>query len=201
MTAVGAVGLPLRRETPGPACRLALDLIWGDGGGAEDDGTEGTGKPRLRSVDSDRGPRGARRVRLLLADDEPSMRLLCRINLDLAGYEVVEAENGSEALEKPHESHFDLVLLDVMMPDLSGHEVAAHLQGDKRTRDLPIVFLSARASPSDLRRGFELGAVDYITKPFDPIALADRVEEVLERIGAGEADAYRREQIEKLGGH
>jgi DNA-binding response OmpR family regulator len=141
-----------------------------------------------------------RRARLLVADDEPSMRLLCRINLDLAGYEVVEAENGSDALHKMREGNFDLVLLDVMMPDLSGHDVAASLIEHELVRDLPIVFLSARTSPSDLRRGFELGALDYITKPFDPIALAMRVDEVLDRIEAGEADAYRLEQIDKLGG-
>jgi two-component system alkaline phosphatase synthesis response regulator PhoP len=126
------------------------------------------------------------------------MRLLCRINLDLAGYEVVEAESGLEAIQKAGDDDFDLALLDVMMPDLSGHEVALRLREDDRTRELPIVFLSARASPSDLRRGFELGAVDYITKPFDPIALSERVEEVLARVDAGEADAYRREQLEKL---
>src|SRR5581483_6213110 len=106
-----------------------------------------------------------RRIRVLLADDEPSMRLLCRINLDLAGFDVVEAENGSEALEKARESSYDLLLLDVMMPDLSGHEVAERLQADPKTQQLPIVFLSARASPADLRHGFELGAYDYITKP------------------------------------
>jgi DNA-binding response OmpR family regulator len=154
---------------------------------------------RLRSVSADGTPNGDRRLKVLLADDEPSMRLLCRINLDLAGFDVVEAENGADALEKVHQASYDLILLDVMMPDLSGHEVAEQLQSDKRTRDLPIVFLSARASHSDLRRGFELGALDYITKPFDPIALAARVEQVLERIEAGEADEYRREQLDKLG--
>jgi DNA-binding response OmpR family regulator len=134
-----------------------------------------------------------------LADDEPSMRLLCRINLDLAGFEIVEAENGVEALAQVRAADFDLLLLDVMMPELGGHEVAEQLRGDVRTRDLPIVFLSARASQADLRLGFELGALDYITKPFDPIVLADRVEQVLARIESGEADAFRREQLERLG--
>ncbi len=127
------------------------------------------------------------------------MRLLCRINLDLAGFEIVEAENGAEALAKVRAADFDLILLDVMMPELGGHEVAEQLQGDESTRDLPIVFLSARASQADLRRGFELGALDYITKPFDPIALAARVGQVLERIEAGQAEAFRREQLDKLG--
>jgi DNA-binding response OmpR family regulator len=144
--------------------------------------------------------RTGRRRRVLLADDEPSMRLLCRINLDLAGYDVVEAETGAAALEEMRDGEFDVVLLDVMMPDVSGHEIAERLQRDARTRGVPIVFLSARASPGDLRRGFELGALDYITKPFDPVALAARIEEVLGRIASGDADDYRRRQLERLGG-
>ena len=172
-------------------------------GGGEDGDADGAApgreQRRLHSVSGDSSPQDGRRIKVLLADDEPSMRLLCRINLDLAGFDVVEAENGSEALEKAREASYDLVLLDVMMPDLSGHEVAERLQADPGTKGLPIVFLSARASPADLRRGFELGAYDYITKPFDPIALAERVERVLERIDAGEADSFRRAQLDKLG--
>jgi cyclic di-GMP phosphodiesterase len=190
---------PRRDAACGAVRRLVL--VGGEGGDSEADGAE-PGAPvqrGLRSVSSGTNPRDERRLKVLLADDEPSMRLLCRINLDLAGFDVVEAENGAEALAKARESRYDLVLLDVMMPDLSGHEVAEALQGDPKTRELPIIFLSARASNADLRRGYQLGALDYITKPFDPIALATRVEQVLERIDAGEADAFRREQLEKLG--
>jgi CheY-like chemotaxis protein len=196
---VGQAVSPRRDAACGTVRRLVL--VGGDGGDTEADDAETEARPErpLRSVSTGASPRRERRLKVLLADDEPSMRLLCRINLDLAGFDVVEAENGTEALAKAHESSYDLVLLDVMMPDLSGHEVAEALQGDPKTRDLPIVFLSARASNTDLRRGYQLGALDYITKPFDPIALATRVEQVLERIDAGEADKFRREQLEKLG--
>jgi CheY-like chemotaxis protein len=199
MRTVGVAVSPRRQAAPAASRRLVL--IGGDGEESDADRPAAGGRQerRLHSVSADGAPRNGRRVRVLLADDEPSMRLLCRINLDLAGIEIVEAENGAEALEKAHQSTYDLVLLDVMMPDLSGHDVAERLREDSRTRDLPIVFLSARASNADLRRGFELGALDYITKPFDPIALSARVEQVLERIEAGEADAYRREQLDKLG--
>jgi CheY-like chemotaxis protein len=197
--AVGQVVAPRREAARGTVRRLVL--IGGDGDDADAERPE-RGAPaerRLRSVSSGADPHREARPKLLLVDDEPSMRLLCRINLDLAGFDVVEAENGAEALEKLGESTYDLVLLDVMMPDLSGHDVAEQLQTDGRTGEAPIVFLSARASNADLRRGYELGALDYITKPFDPIALATRVEQVLQRIESGEADAFRREQLDKLG--
>jgi CheY-like chemotaxis protein len=196
---VGAAA-PTKRH-PASAAVRRLVLIGGESEDSEADPAVRRSRAErpLRSVSTDERPRGERRLKVLLADDEPSMRLLCRINLDLAGFDVVEAENGADALEKVRDASYDLLLLDVMMPDLSGHEVAELLQSDVRTRDLPIVFMSARASPADLRRGFELGALDYITKPFDPIALAARVEQVLDRVEAGQAEAYRREQLDKLG--
>ena len=89
----------------------------------------------------------------------------------------------------------DLVLLDVMMPDIGGHEVLRRLSEDERTRGLPVVFLSARTDRDDLRAAYELGAVDYVTKPFDPIALAARVDEILGRVGRGEIESYRRARL------
>jgi DNA-binding response OmpR family regulator len=140
--------------------------------------------------------RGARRV--LVVDDEPSMRLLCSINLELAGFEVREAADGAEALVQALAGGLDLVLLDVMMPDIGGHEVLRRLSEDERTRGLPVVFLSARTDRDDLRAGYELGAVDYVTKPFDPIALAARVDEILGRVGRGEIESYRRARLAEL---
>ena len=139
---------------------------------------------------------GARRV--LVVDDEPSMRLLCSINLELAGFEVSEAADGAEALVRAKTGGFDLVLLDVMMPDIGGYEVLRQLSEDERTRELPVVFLSARTDRDDLRVGYELGAVDYVTKPFDPIALAARVDEILGRVRRGEIESYRRARLAEL---
>jgi two-component system phosphate regulon response regulator PhoB len=137
--------------------------------------------------------------RVLVVDDEPSMRLLCTINLSIAGFEVAEAADGAQALELANTEGFDLVLLDVMLPDMGGLDVARQLKADERTRALPVVFLSARTDKDDLRAGFALGAIDYITKPFDPIALAGRVEEILERIERQEGESYRRARLTELG--
>ena len=135
---------------------------------------------------------------MLVVDDEPSIRLLCRVNLELAGYEVGEAENGTQALARAQEGGFGLVLLDVMMPDIGGYDVARRLAGDERTRDIAVVFLSARAERENLRLGYELGAVDYITKPFDPIELAARVTQALERVDRGEGEQVRTERLADL---
>jgi two-component system phosphate regulon response regulator PhoB len=135
---------------------------------------------------------------VLVVDDEPSIRLLCRVNLELAGYEVGEAENGKQALARAQEGGFGLILLDVMMPDIGGHDVARRLAGDERTRDIPVVFLSARAERENLRFGYELGAVDYITKPFDPIELEARVTQAIERVERGESEGIRTERLADL---
>jgi DNA-binding response OmpR family regulator len=136
--------------------------------------------------------------RVLVVDDEPSIRFLCTINLTLAGFEVSEAADGAEALERAGAEPFDLVLLDVMLPDLGGHEVAVRLAADERTRGLPIVFVSARANRADLRAGYEVGGVDYITKPFDPVALSAQVEEIIARVERGESEAFRRARLAEL---
>jgi CheY-like chemotaxis protein len=130
--------------------------------------------------------------RILVVDDEPSVRMICRFNLAAAGMEVREAVDGSEALSTIREEVPDLVLLDVMMPNLDGWEVARALQGDPRTRELPIVFLTARAEQTDRARAAELGAVGYVLKPFDPVALPSTLESILERLARGERDALRR---------
>jgi DNA-binding response OmpR family regulator len=133
--------------------------------------------------------------RILIVDDESAIRLLCSVNLRLAGFEVVEAQNATEAIELAESQDFDLILLDVMLPDLGGSEVARRLTASARAGRVPIVFLSARTSRDDLREGYEAGAVDYITKPFDPIELARRIDEILARVARGESDAYRRARL------
>lgn len=133
---------------------------------------------------------------MLVVDDEPAIRLLCSVNLGLAGFEVVEAENGRTALDLVRSQPFDLVLLDVMLPDIGGHDVLRKLSAE---RSLPVAFFSARAGRADVRAGLELGAVDYIVKPFDPIGLAGRVADILDRVARGESEAFRRARIMELG--
>jgi CheY-like chemotaxis protein len=136
--------------------------------------------------------------RVLVVDDESAIRLLCRVNLGAAGIEVLEADNGTTALELARTERPDLVLLDVMMPGLDGWEVARELAADPRTRDIPVVFLTARAGDSDRRRGAQLG-VGYVVKPFDPVQIGQVVEDVLMRIERGEREALHRELLEDLG--
>jgi DNA-binding response OmpR family regulator len=157
----------------------------------------GDPEPGRRSrADEKRGlsqdPKPSKR-RVLVVDDEPSIRLLCRVNLAAAGMEVLEAVDGEHALDLARTESPDIVLLDVMMPGVDGWMVAVELAGDERTRDLPVVFLTARAERADRERGHSLGGVGYLLKPFDPLSLGEIVETTLERIDRGEREQLRRE--------
>jgi len=121
------------------------------------------------------------------------MRLLCTVNLELSGCTVIAAENGAAGVERAREGAFDVVLLDVMLPDLGGFEVAEQLRRDARTQGLPVVFLSARGSELDIERGRLAGGIDYVVKPFDPLALAQRIHEDLdEHSRTGASGVWRR---------
>ena len=137
-------------------------------------------------------------TRVLVIDDEAPIRLLCRVNLEAEGMEVLEAADGPSGLEKAREERPDVVLLDVMMPGLDGWQVAEELLDDPSTEGIPIVFLTARAELRDRARGIDLGGVDYVTKPFNPVELAPLVRDLLERVGRGERDALRREKLGEL---
>jgi CheY-like chemotaxis protein len=149
--------------------------------------------PDSESLGGGGGRRQTTRRRILVADDELTLRALCRVNLIASGMDVLEARDGHEALELAAAERPDLILLDVMMPGPSGWEVAAMLAADERTREIPVVFLTARAECADRVRGRELGAVGYLTKPFDPVGLGDLVERTLERIANGEREQLRAE--------
>jgi CheY-like chemotaxis protein len=130
-------------------------------------------------------------------DDERAIRTICRVNLEGDGLGVVEAVDGAEALERVRDGQPSLVLLDVMMPGIDGWEVAEQLAADPATRDIPVVFLSARAAREDRLRAKELGAVGYVVKPFDPIELAGLVRDVLARIERGEREQLNGELSER----
>jgi DNA-binding response OmpR family regulator len=136
--------------------------------------------------------------KVLVIDDEAPIRLLCRVNLEAEDMEVVEAVDGQEGLERARDERPDVILLDVMMPGMDGWEVLQHLLEDEATREIPIVFLTARAELRDRARGLELGGVDYVTKPFNPTELAPLVRGLLERVRRGEREAFRLERIAEL---
>ena len=135
---------------------------------------------------------------MLVIDDEAPIRLLCRVNLEAEKMIVLEAEEGPSGLELARTERPDVILLDVMMPAMDGWEVLQRLLEDEATREIPIVFLTARAELRDRARGLDLGGVDYVTKPFNPLELAPLVRSVLERVSRGERDALRRERIAEL---
>jgi putative two-component system response regulator len=135
---------------------------------------------------------------VLVIDDEAAIRLLCRVNLEAEGMQVVEAADGRTGLVLARSERPDAVLLDVMMPGVDGWRVAEELLGDDGTRDIPIIFLTARAEFRDRARGLDIGGVDYITKPFNPIELASLVQGLVDRLRAGERDELRREKLAQL---
>ena len=135
---------------------------------------------------------------VLVIDDEAPIRLLCRVNLEAEGMTVLEAADGPSGLEKARSETPDVVLLDVMMPGLDGWRVAEEPLEDRRTARIPIIFLTARAELRDRARGIDLGGVDYVTKPFNPVELAPLVRALLGRVERGERDELRSEKLIEL---
>jgi DNA-binding response OmpR family regulator len=137
-------------------------------------------------------------ARVLVVDDEAPIRLLCRVNLEAEGMEVLEAADGPSGLEAARRERPDVVLLDVMMPGLDGWRVAEELLEDPETRIIPIVFLTARAELRDRARGLDLGGLDYVTKPFNPVELAPLIREVIDRVEGGGREELRRAKLAEL---
>ena len=137
-------------------------------------------------------------TKVLVIDDEAPIRLLCRVNLEAEKMDVIEAADGPDGLEKARRDRPDVILLDVMMPGLDGWHVAEQLLDDPQTASIPIVFLTARAEFRDRAKGLDLGGVDYITKPFNPLELAPLVRDLLERLERGERDELRQEKLADL---
>lgn len=116
---------------------------------------------------------------VLVVDDDPVILNLLTLNFELEGFEVRSATNGSDALDVARSEPVDVIVSDVMMPQMSGLELVHQIQADPRLAAIPVVLLSAKAQAGDVRLGLEAGAVDYVTKPFEPFDLIDRVRSAL----------------------
>ena len=118
--------------------------------------------------------------RVLVVDDSDVIRTLIAVNLELEGFEVIQAADGQEALEKVIDVRPDVITIDVKMPRLDGFDTVERLRADPRTHDLKIAMVTACAQVDDLRRGEKIGVDAYVTKPFDPTALVRTVRELVE---------------------
>lgn len=131
-------------------------------------------------------------MRVLVIDDEPDVLLLCKVNFEFAGHEVLEAPDGEKGIEVAASEHPDLIVLDLMLPNRDGISVLEELGTRFDTREVPVVLLTAKAQAQDQLRGWEAGASEYVTKPFSPITLTDLVQRVIQM--SPEERRRRREQ-------
>ncbi|MBL6830366.1 MAG: response regulator [Pirellulales bacterium] len=170
-----------------PIVAFARDLVGGGGRAAPAVRTgsvviSGTGSPGLpRESDLPPSSSGDASTSILVVDDENDLLELVRYNLTKAGYRVSCVSTGEEALSHARRQPPDLIVLDLMLPAVDGLEVCRRLKADAKTRDIPIIMLTAKSEESDVVRGLERGADDYITKPFSPRVLAARVKALLRR--------------------
>jgi two-component system, OmpR family, alkaline phosphatase synthesis response regulator PhoP len=120
---------------------------------------------------------------VVLAEDDPDIQLVARLALKRAGFTVRVVGNGREAIEAVQADPPDVVLLDWMMPELDGPEACRRLKADPATAHIPIIFLTAKSQESEIQRGLSLGAVGYVTKPFDALALGQQVKDIVKASG------------------
>ncbi len=118
-------------------------------------------------------------AKIVIAEDEPDIRDLITFTLQFAGHEVIPTANGAEAVEAVRREMPDIVLMDVRMPRLTGYEACRQIKADEATKNIPVVFLSAKGQETEVKEGLEAGAIDYILKPFAPDQLTARVAEIL----------------------
>jgi len=130
------------------------------------------------------------RKRILVVDDEIYIVHILEFTLTMEGYEVATAADGEEALRKIEQDRPDLVVLDIMMPKLDGYEVCRRLRQDDDLKSLPVILLSAKGRPIDRETGLEVGADDYIVKPFSPRRLLEKIRELLERQTLGQVSNF-----------
>ena len=122
--------------------------------------------------------------KILVVDDEIYIVHILDFSLGMEGYEVLTALDGEQALEKARAEHPDLIVLDIMMPKLDGYETCKMLKAEPATKDIPVILLSAKGRNVDQKVGFEVGANDYITKPFSPRKLVERINALLGQFGS-----------------
>lgn len=119
-------------------------------------------------------------LRILLIEDDPDIQRMVQLSLKYqGGHTVTVASGGKEGLAKAETEQPELILLDVMMPEMDGYETCRCLKANPATRAIPVVFLSARAQQSEIQKGRELGAIGYLVKPFDPMSLSSQLEAML----------------------
>lgn len=118
-------------------------------------------------------------AKILIAEDERDIRDLIIFTLRFSGYEVVAASNGEEAIQLARQEMPDLILLDVRMPRKTGYEACAAIKADEKTKNIPVIFLSAKGQASEIQAGLQAGAVEYLLKPFVPDQLSARIQAVL----------------------
>jgi DNA-binding response OmpR family regulator len=129
------------------------------------------------------------RKRILVVDDEIYIVHILEFTLTMEGYEVLTASDGEEALRKVEQDRPDLIVLDIMMPKLDGYEVCRKLREDEDFRSIPVVLLSAKGRPIDRETGLEVGADDYIVKPFSPRRLLEKIRDLLARAELGQVSS------------
>ncbi|HEY9075116.1 MAG TPA: response regulator [Anaerolineaceae bacterium] len=122
-------------------------------------------------------------AKILIAEDERDIRDLISFTLKFAGHEVIATSNGEEAVEAAQLEQPDLILMDVRMPRMTGYEACQKIKTDPNMKDIPVVFLSAKGQEAEIRTGMEMGADEYLLKPFAPTELIERVRELLEKFG------------------
>ena len=120
-------------------------------------------------------------AQIIIADDEEDIRNLISFTLNFAGHQVTSTTNGEQAVQAILDSEPDLVLLDVRMPRMSGYEACAIIKNNPKTRDIPVVFLSAKGQENEIQTGLDKGAQEYILKPFSPGDLIIKINQILEK--------------------
>ncbi len=139
-------------------------------------------------------------MRVLVIDDEPDVLLLCRVNFEFAGHEVLEALDGERGMELATREHPDLIVLDVMLPNRDGISILEELGTRFDTNKVPVVLLTAKAQAEDQLRGWRAGAAEYVTKPFSPVTLTEIVKRIVE-MSPEERRQHRERALVDLIGH
>jgi DNA-binding response OmpR family regulator len=122
-------------------------------------------------------------ARILIAEDEPDIRELVAFTLRFAGHEVTTTANGEEALQQASQLIPDIIIMDVRMPKMTGYDACRAMKADVMLKDIPVMFLSAKGQDSEIQAGLDVGAEEYLLKPFAPTQLAERVKAILAKFG------------------